>query len=635
MANNRQTTNYLDLILPKGQEYYSVQDGNTNFIILDTKIEEIVNSITSLNTGINNTIEKVVADLIGGATEGIDSLKDILDLLNDPESGELVKINQALNERVTLEQFDEFKTEHAKVHDTINNRLTTIDDTTNGSIVREQTARKAGDDALDEKIGSLELLKTTNKEDVINSINELVGNIGPLTSLTTDVKTSIVNAINSNKTSIDSLKNKTTESDTKNGFYFYNLKNVLLSTKDNIANLVSYSKGTIARTWNIKFNNLKMLYYGRLITINQTYTMSFPVSGSGIYTVYIGMQIDDEDYDTEPDDVGYIIGKDIYGTDLKIKPNSYIIGDDQGKYTPVNYGELYNIPDDNIGYGRVVYKQPLIRIEFSQAHDDISIDNVTWVNDATLPSLYDEENYDYISGIYNLITGNISSTINSKADSHNVDGGFTGGSSASTDTGGAIGNEASSNSGGGAVGEGASATFGGGAVGKGASATFGGAVGSGASEDGGGGAVGEGASAIYGGGAVGKGASADLGGAVGNGASATSGGAVGKDAAGGSGFAGGYKAQTVNGSNTPIDAIQLGTGTNSNEKTLQVYSYQLMDVDGQIPTERMKKIKDDIAKINLNIIHIVNQLNISGVFDEEIEIEDDFEDLGPDPGASK
>ena len=152
MANNRQTTNYLDLILPKGQEYYSVQDGNTNFIILDTKIEEIVNSITSLNTGINNTIEKVVADLIGGATEGIDSLKDILDLLNDPESGELVKINQALNERVTLEQFDEFKTEHAKVHDTINNRLTAIDDTTNGSIVREQTARKAGDDALDEKL---------------------------------------------------------------------------------------------------------------------------------------------------------------------------------------------------------------------------------------------------------------------------------------------------------------------------------------------------------------------------------------------------------------------------------------------------------------------------------------------------
>ena len=635
MANNRQTTNYLDLILPKGQEYYSVQDGNTNFIILDTKIEEIVNSITSLNTGINNTIEKVVADLIGGATEGIDSLKDILDLLNDPESGELVKINQALNERVTLEQFDEFKTEHTKVHDTINNRLTAMDDKTNGSIVREQTARKAGDDALDEKIGSLELLKTTNKEDVISSINELVGNIGPLTSLTTDVKTSIVNAINSNKTSIDSLKNKTTESDTKNGFYFYNLKNVLLSTKDNIANLVSYSKGTIARTWNIKFNNLKMLYYGRLITINQTYTMSFPVSGSGIYTVYIGMQIDDEDYDTEPDDVGYIIGKDIYGTDLKIKPNSYVIGDDQGKYTPVNYGELYNIPDDNIGYGRVVYKQPLIRIEFSQAHDDISIDNITWVNDATLPSLYDEENYDYISGIYNLITGNISSTINSKADSHNVDGGFTGGSSASTDTGGAIGNEASSNSGGGAVGEGASATFGGGAVGKGASATFGGAVGSGASEDGGGGAVGEGASAIYGGGAVGEGASADLGGAVGNGASATSGGAVGKDAAGGSGFAGGYKAQTVNGSNTPIDAIQLGTGTNSNEKTLQVYSYQLMDVDGQIPTERMKKIKDDIAKINLNIIHIVNQLNISGVFDEEIEIEDDFEDLGPDPGTSK
>ena len=244
----------------------------------------------------------------------------------------------------------------------------------------------------------------------------------------------------------------------------------------------------------------------------------------------------------------------------------------------------------------------------------------------------------------------MTNALSDKADSHNVDGGFTGGSSASTDTGGAIGNEASSNSGGGAVGnrasasdgggavgdgaetttgfaggygstsetggaigsgasattggavgEGASATFGGGAVGNGASATFGGAVGSGASEDGSGGAIGYNASAIYGGGAVGNGASADMGGAVGNGASATSGGAVGKDAAGGSGFAGGYKAQTVNGSNTPIDAIQLGTGTNSTEKTLQVYQYTLMDANGQIPKDRMTNALNTALSDHANI----------------------------------
>lgn len=36
-----------------------------------------------------------------------------------------------------------------------------------------------------------------------------------------------------------------------------------------------------------------------------------------------------------------------------------------------------------------------------------------------------------------------------------------------------------------------------------------------------------------------------------------------------------------------IDAIQLGTGVNSNPKTLQIYDYQLLDIDGIIPVERL------------------------------------------------
>ena len=75
--------------------------------------------------------------------------------------------------------------------------------------------------------------------------------------------------------------------------------------------------------------------------------------------------------------------------------------------------------------------------------------------------------------------------------------------------------------------------------------------------------------------------------AIGGGAMAFGGCAIGKGAFTGDGFAGGRNAETVATIGRPIDAIQLGTGTNPNEKTLQVYDYQLMGADGHIPNDRM------------------------------------------------
>lgn len=145
----------------------------------------------------------------------------------------------------------------------------------------------------------------------------------------------------------------------------------------------------------------------------------------------------------------------------------------------------------------------------------------------------------------------LQTAINSKADKQTVDGGFAGGEGAYVqDSTGA-------------------------AVGAGAVAFTGGAVG---------------ASAGAGqGGAVGAEALADTGGAVGLRAKAMNGGAVGNVAITGDGFAGGSYAQAVDSSGAGIDAIQLGTGTNTNSKTLQVYDYQLMDAEGNIPIERMAK----------------------------------------------
>lgn len=84
-------------------------------------------------------------------------------------------------------------------------------------------------------------------------------------------------------------------------------------------------------------------------------------------------------------------------------------------------------------------------------------------------------------------------------------------------------------------------------------------------------AAGQNSTATYGI-AVGNGANTTSGVALGGNASAGDGVAVGKSAVTGDGFAGGKEAKTTSASGVAIDAVQLGTGTNIQEKTLQVYS---------------------------------------------------------------
>lgn len=86
---------------------------------------------------------------------------------------------------------------------------------------------------------------------------------------------------------------------------------------------------------------------------------------------------------------------------------------------------------------------------------------------------------------------------------------------------------------------------------------------------------------------------ANGGGSVGNNANSNAGGAIGADAKAGAGFAGGKAAKAVDSSDNGIDAIQLGTGTNSVPKTLQAYGYQLMDANGKIPDARLNDAPGD------------------------------------------
>lgn len=92
-----------------------------------------------------------------------------------------------------------------------------------------------------------------------------------------------------------------------------------------------------------------------------------------------------------------------------------------------------------------------------------------------------------------------------------------------------------------------------------------------------GGAIGKNASSLHGG-SIGDTAITDEGGTVGYQAISANGGAIGQGAQTSNGFAGGYNAKTINGGLT-IDAIQLGTGTNNNSKTLQVYDDNIYDAN--------------------------------------------------------
>ncbi len=167
-----------------------------------------------------------------------------------------------------------------------------------------------------------------------------------------------------------------------------------------------------------------------------------------------------------------------------------------------------------------------------------------------------------------------------------TNGGFRGGTDAMTTWGGAIGNSTTSGMGG--------------AVGRLAYCNDGAAVGMLARSTNGA-ALGYLANALSGG-AVGNSARANNGGAVGFGAQSAHGGAIGYTSKSGNGFAGGnsaYATDTGTEQGTGIDAIQLGSGGNTNEGTLQVYTYQLMSANGRIPFARLSFQGCPTSDVNL------------------------------------
>ncbi len=116
-----------------------------------------------------------------------------------------------------------------------------------------------------------------------------------------------------------------------------------------------------------------------------------------------------------------------------------------------------------------------------------------------------------------------------------------------------------------------------------------------------------------GGGAIGHSAETSNGGAVGHNSYAQYGGAVGRGAKGGDGLSAGKDAavKNIGTSDAPkyIDAIQLGTGTNNNPKTLQVYDYQVTEQggDGTLHLKDVGNLKDLKTYDKSSIVAAVNE----------------------------
>lgn len=158
----------------------------------------------------------------------------------------------------------------------------------------------------------------------------------------------------------------------------------------------------------------------------------------------------------------------------------------------------------------------------------------------------------------------------------------------------------------------------------------GGAIGNNSYSNGGGGALGVNTSVIDGGGAIGNNASANGGGgAMGYTASATTGCAIGNYSKTGAGVAVGRNARTVDSGGNGIDAIQLGTGTNSTEKTMQVYNKRIVEANGSLTdvgdlTTLETSNKTNVVNAINSIVSSIDTPKSSAVFGGDISYSEQF-----------
>lgn len=352
------------LVLPEGPDYYTINDANTNAIKIENALTGLDTDITNLELEITNEINTKIDQIIGDSEGKIQSLQEIVQYLD--ENGQIVEeLTKSIADKVSNETLDEYKNEISAYQATIDEKINDI----NTSILFEQLTRETADNEIDERIGDLSTLTTANKNDLVRAINEVDGDIGSLSSLNIQ-SSSIVNAINSVLSQIDNNSEENNHAQTEIIELLNKLRNrfpnLLLINKltDVVGPYVSSSKISNSQ-FNIKLNDLSIIYEGRYISLNLVTTLTTSLDRNS-EILYLGM-IPTTD-NTDP--------------------------------TPLNL---------SLSFDETSISKPQALIKFNIDHNttdgisDSSISGIEWVDNQTLPYFGDSANITYWIAIYDMI----------------------------------------------------------------------------------------------------------------------------------------------------------------------------------------------------------------------------------------
>ena len=194
--------------------------------------EQIMENIAADNDEASTTTSK---DREAGTLVWLNNY--LYEVVRDMQNGDRYVMSPEENPNVKLVTVEEYINEiDDKILDIVNEIIGNLSDLTTtdkSNVVAAINEVKSDVDNTDEKIGDLDSLTTTDKTDLVSAVNEVNGNIGDLGSLTTTDKTDLVSAVNEVDGDIGDLDSLTTTA--KN-----NLVAAINEVADSVVNIPLY-----------------------------------------------------------------------------------------------------------------------------------------------------------------------------------------------------------------------------------------------------------------------------------------------------------------------------------------------------------------------------------------------------------
>lgn len=179
---------------------------------LHTENKLVSNAINEINRNIGN-LDSFIVDDKDTAMDGVASTRAVIGQKEDLISQIGVSIVDSLNEAYPGDRSNLKTTTKQNIVSSIN-EVNTNEGAIENLITTNKSSLVNSINEINSTIGNRSLLKTTAKLSTVSAIDELDGDIGALTSLTTTNKTSIVNAVNDHDTKIGDLSTLKTSTKT-------------------------------------------------------------------------------------------------------------------------------------------------------------------------------------------------------------------------------------------------------------------------------------------------------------------------------------------------------------------------------------------------------------------------------------